>query len=565
MESKLTKVSVIERRWVVSFALAFMLITTLPYILGYVKAGEDWQFTGFVFGVEDGNSYIAKMLSGASGNWLFYSPYTAFPQYGVIAFLPYILLGKLSSPPGQHEQLVVLFHLFRIFAGILAIISTYDFLAIYLVKVKIRRLGVLLVCLGGGFGWFLMLIGQINLFGTLPLEFYSPESFGFLALFGLPHLLLARALLLWGVRYYLIGDDLALKIKNGNKDQGKRQHISSGAITGMLFLFAGLAQPLTVVIGWGLILAHFGVVYIWLLRNRTIKGFTRIKESGDYFKRVFLAIGVSSPIVIYTALAFSIDPFLVEWTAQNIILSPHPIHYLLAYGLLLPFAVGGAYYLLLDDPWRGWFPVVWVLLVPVLAYAPYNLQRRLPEGVWVAVIVLAVKAVEGPVNGALTLQGNRLNLLYRRFAPVFGLLVISSLILFAGGIRAASFAQEPLFRSSVEVNALNFMNSYTRPGEIIISAYGSGNAIPAWAPVRVVIGHGPESVKITTYIPIVNRFFDVNTNRFERLGIIDKLNIKYIYWGPQERELGDWNPEKADGLLEIYNNGEYLIFEVQES
>ena len=565
MESKLTKVSVIERRWVLVFAIALMLITTMPYILGYVKAGEDWQFTGFVIGVEDGNSYIAKMLSGASGNWLFYSPYTAFPQHGVIAFLPYILLGKLSSPPGQHEQLVVLFHLFRIFAGIFAIISTYDFLTIYLVKVKLRRLSLLLICLGGGFGWFLMLIGQTNLFGTLPLEFYSPESFGFLALFGLPHLLLARALLLWGFRYYLIGDDLVLDIKIGKKDQGKRQRISSGAITGMLFFFAGLAQPLTVVIGWGLIFAHYGVGYIWLLRDRTKKGFTVIKESGDYLYRVFLAIGVSSPILIYTVLAFSIDPFLVEWTAQNIILSPHPIHYLLAYGLLIPFAVGGAYYVLIDDAWRGWFPVVWVLLVPILAYAPFNLQRRLPEGVWVAMIVLAVKAVEGPVNGGLTLRWNRLNLLYRRFALVFGLLVISSLILFAGGLRAAFFAQVPLFRSAIEVNALNFLNTYTQPGEIIISAYGSGNAIPAWVPVRVVIGHGSESVKLPTYTPIVNRFFSEKTNRFERLGIIDELNIKYIYWGPQERELGDWNPEKANGLLEIYNNGEYLIFEVQES
>ena len=120
-------VSNIEYRWVIVYAVTVMLILTLPYVMGYAVEGESWKFTGFAFGVEDGNSYIAKMLSGAAGNWLFFTPYTSFPQNGVLAYLPYILLGKLSSPPGQHIQLVVIFHLFRIIAGILAIIATYDF------------------------------------------------------------------------------------------------------------------------------------------------------------------------------------------------------------------------------------------------------------------------------------------------------------------------------------------------------------------------------------------------------------------------------------------------------
>jgi hypothetical protein len=119
-----------ERRWVVVFALSIMLITTLPYFLGYSVEINDpqhaWRFTGFIFGVEDGNSYIAKALTGTFGAWLFRTPYTVIPQNGVIAFLPYLLLGKLVSAPGMHDQLVVLFHLFRFLAGIMAILATYD-------------------------------------------------------------------------------------------------------------------------------------------------------------------------------------------------------------------------------------------------------------------------------------------------------------------------------------------------------------------------------------------------------------------------------------------------------
>jgi len=111
--------------WLYSFTV--ILLTTIPYLLGLTAEGSEWVFTGFVFGVEDGNSYIAKMLLGASGDWLFRTPYSAAQQSGVLAFLPYLLLGKLAAGPELHLQLVILFHLFRIAVIPLAIWATYRF------------------------------------------------------------------------------------------------------------------------------------------------------------------------------------------------------------------------------------------------------------------------------------------------------------------------------------------------------------------------------------------------------------------------------------------------------
>src|SRR3989304_2050406 len=183
------EVTASERRWVLWFGMLVMIATTIPYILGYARQGDAWQFTGFVFGVEDGNSYIAKMLSGSNGAWLFKTPYTTSFQPGVIAFLPYLVLGKLAFAPGLHEQLVVLYHFFRIVSGILAILATYDFISLFLNEIIFRRVGLLLSILGGGLGWIAVLVGS----SSLPLEFYSPETFGFLSLYGIPHLALARA------------------------------------------------------------------------------------------------------------------------------------------------------------------------------------------------------------------------------------------------------------------------------------------------------------------------------------------------------------------------------------
>jgi len=89
-----------ELKWVLGYSLALAAITSLPYLVAGLNQGADWRFTGFLFGVEDGNSYIAKMLAGYQGAWLFRTPYTTVEQVGVLAFLPYLLLGKLAG--GSH-------------------------------------------------------------------------------------------------------------------------------------------------------------------------------------------------------------------------------------------------------------------------------------------------------------------------------------------------------------------------------------------------------------------------------------------------------------------------------
>jgi hypothetical protein len=76
-----------ERRWCLALSGVVMVLTSLPYLAGYAGQGEDWTFSGFVFGVGDGNSYIAKMLQGANGAWLFRTPYSAHPGSGIVAFL----------------------------------------------------------------------------------------------------------------------------------------------------------------------------------------------------------------------------------------------------------------------------------------------------------------------------------------------------------------------------------------------------------------------------------------------------------------------------------------------
>jgi hypothetical protein len=546
-----------EKRWVLVFAVLVMLVTTLPYLFGYFAQGQAYRFSGFVFGVEDGNSYIAKMLSGSSGDWLFRTPYTAYPQAGLFVYIPYLLLGKLAAPPGLHEQLVSLYHIFRFLAGMLAILASYEFLAYFIRDIRLRRLGVALACLGGGLGWLLVLLGKQNWLGSLPLDFYSPEAFGFLGLYGLPHIAMARALLLWALLAYL--NLIQTSFEPSQARPGYRNGFMRRSIQlSLLWLLAGLFQPLTlvligVVIGWH----QFGVFIYQFIRQHH----GQVIEGGYSRRMLGWLLAAAVLPALFTAYNLGIsffDPYAQIWTTQNIIRSPNILHYLLAYGLLAPFAWLGGRRLLRGDIRIGWLPVGWVLIFPLLAYAPLDLQRRLTEGVWLAWCVLALAALDQPIGRPASAAQTRLGL---RFAPLW-LAFPSTIFLLVGGSLAAWHPAQPVFRTAAQVRVFDYLLSKTTAGAVVLGAFDTCNALPAWAPVRVLVGHGPESIYKSELEPQIVAFYQSQASDDQRWALIDRFDIAYIFWGPAERNLGDWQPSSASYLTLVQQQGDYALYEV---
>jgi uncharacterized membrane protein YjjB (DUF3815 family) len=507
--------------------------TAIPYLLGFFTQNSDWVFSGFVFGVEDGNSYTAKMLGGSAGDWLFYTPYTAYPQQGVIAFLPYILLGKLAFPPARHDQLIALFQIFRIAGVFASVLATYRFAAVFLIDVKARRAATILIAMGGGLGW-LSVVGLGSLWqNRIPLEFYSPETFGFLGIYGLPHLAFGRAFLLFGFTNYLRLDGT--------------ESLKEKLLTGLAWIGLGLMQPLTVVIGWAIILTHQGL--LWGLNSWRVRRFKQLPEITWTLAIPFLA---PSLLIAYTAASFALNPFLRGWTAQNLIISPPFTDYLLAFGVVLPFAIAACVDFVRRKDRMGLFLTGWVILLPFLAYAPYNLQRRLPEGIWVALVVLALIKI------------NSIKLAFRRTAFAFlysGLLC--SLMLLVGSLGVTTSPAIPIFRPAGEVAMFNFVAQTARRDAVVLASFDTSNALPAWAPVRTVIGHGPESIHSDLLMPRVTEFYAGQLD--EEPSLISEFNVQYVIYGPAEKALGTWAPFGNNRFTLIYDKDEYKVFKVVQN
>ena len=492
-----------SRRWWIGFAIFLVILTTLPYLLAEIRAGDNWVFSGFLFGVQDGNSYIAKMLRGSAGEWLFATPYTAYPQTGVIAFLPYTLLGKLAAEPGLHGQLVAIFHFFRI-AGIFFLVWALDqFMLRFIADMRLRRWGIALATCGGGLG-LLFFMGLLQLWGeSLPLEMYSPESFGFLMLMGLPHLLFARGLLLLSFGK-LLDEDISW--------------IKSGILAGSGLLLVGVFQPLTVAVAWAVMAA--GLVGAIVVKILKIPNEINIQRFGV---RIGIAGLVSSPVVLYTMIKFANDPVLSTWERQNILKSPPVGDYVWAFSLVLPFAILAILDILRKKVVLNQallFLIIWLTCFPVLAYAPYPMQRRLPEGIWVVMVTLAMVFLAGK-----TLKTQKMLLV------IMSIGFISTSTFWLGAVLSAWQVKSPIFEPISKIQFFREMNALPIPKDSVVLADEEiSTSLPAWIPVRVLVGHGPESANLAEVGPRVEHFFRGTADIENDRKLIGEFNINFVVW-----------------------------------
>jgi hypothetical protein len=179
------------------------------------------------------------------------------------------------------------------------------------------------------------------------------------------------------------------------------------------------------------------------------------------------------------------------------------------------------------------------------------LQRRLLEGIWVAITILATASLNGEVSH-----------FKRKWSMVFFLSFLSVFILLTGGILVALRPSVPVFRPAAEIKAFRYLSQKVTAGQIVLAAYETSNALPAWVPVRTLIGHGPESIHLVDIRPEVERFFLSSTSEQDRVNLIKQNNIAYILYGPAEQALGIWEPDSFTRLSLIYQGENWKIYQV---
>ncbi len=553
-----TRHGVTSREWRIAFVLAVVLmtLTTLPYLIGFAtqdaKPGD--QFGGLLFNTLDINSYLAKIREGAAGDGLLHLVYTSEPHAGAWLYVPYLAAGKLTNlfvnpeDPGFALAALLVYHLARILCGLLAILASFRLAALFLPRGGARWLALIVISLGGGFGWLLFMLGLGNWLGSAPVDIYMPEAYTFLMLYGLPHLALARAMLLTG--FVLLGT---------------RQGWQATLLAGGAWAIMGLCVPFDVAVLYAL-LGAWGIVYTIRTRKLPIR----------WALRLLAAAFIPAPGLLYSLIVVGQNSAFAIFNAQNILPSPNPIQYLIAFGLLtIPalFGIRWAWRRAKHQPFYALL-IAWVIAAPLMAYIPVSVQRRLIEGIWVPLSVLAIVGLRFAIVPFLArrraLCRRRINSRrlwrYMAAATVMFTVPTSLLLLLTGSAAAASHADR-LYHTADELTTYDWLDTHTVSGAVILSSLDTGNYLPVRTHVRAFLGHGVETLHSERKQRFVTDFYN-GVKTLADIQMPDEDPIRFVIFGPAERSLiaktpGDNQPPTwVNGLTMVYQLGAYTIYQV---
>jgi hypothetical protein len=364
------------------------------------------------------------------------------------------------------------------------------------------------------------------------LDLHLPELSGFYSVLAIPHFGWAAALVVLALERLMATARAATGLAT--------MRAAGGAAAAMLLLCLVHPQMLFV-------LAPLGLAHLVLAR-------------GPF--RAWIASGVAFlacvPLLLYFLRILTDDPVIEQWSSQWRHQAPGLIAFL--FGLGLPLALA-AYAVAVRR--RGltpeqWILALWVVLVLLLLYLPnpVNIQRRLIDGIYVPIAMLAALGLEQLAGRLRTRRGRA-----RLSVYAVTISVLSSALVVGIGFSGALTARDFLYIDRAEIAALEWLAGQRGAGvaPAALSHPDTGLHIPEFSGLRVYAGHYSETLDSPTR---ARRARDVIRGGGDELvAFMRQEGVSYLFIGPRERDsgVGRLGPE----LELLYNAGGVAIYRLR--
>jgi hypothetical protein len=275
------------------------------------------------------------------------------------------------------------------------------------------------------------------------------------------------------------------------------------------------------------------------------------KNIGVYIKKYIVWIIPSMPLFFYNFFSFLFDPYLSTWQEQNRILSPPIIDYLFAYGLGLFFLILVYKRGLRQKINHTLFVNIWILLIPILVYLPTNVQRRLTEGVWLCFCVYIGIFIMNNKNSIIKIL-------------IFTIFILSNLIFTVGSYQTIQNVDSPIYSSKSIIDVGTYLRNEVNVGDVILAPFDESNLLPAFIPIKVITGHGPESKNLSEITKILDLFYQGELTHDETQEFIQPFDIKFIVV-PKNLDpsiiMSQFAPLQINP---VYENTDYLVLKIND-
>jgi len=350
-----------------------MALTAVPYVIAERAAGPDRYFSGFLWGVDEGNVYLSWIRQASEGAWFIENQYTTRFQKPHFFNLFLLLLGRACHY--FHLQPIQVFHLARLMGIPFALYAFYCLVAHITALRLVRGFALIFASLSSGFGWIATLLSYAGFRERVfPIDCGNgwqvmPEAVTFLSF-------LLNPLFTWSLGLMCLTLLWAWRAM-------EKPRLSTAALAGVLLLVLGNVHS------YDVFTVHAAIVLwaLFLLWRRKISLAAALKTYA-----VIWVIALPAPL--WAWYASHADPaYLAKVNTPT--LSPRLLDYAAGYGLLGVAALLGALtaWMIRKLYPRPWAVVGWAAATLALVYAPVSFQRKMIEGFHLALSYLAALAL----------------------------------------------------------------------------------------------------------------------------------------------------------------------------
>jgi len=493
-------VSRAELKFIFSLGLLLCLVTTLPYLVGYFASYPGTVFTGIIEHSADTNNYLSYAHQAASGKWLFRNQMTGEPHADVFFNLEWLLIGKISALLGV--SLPVGLSLLRLSCLLLMGFGVYWLSTFLLGTVFARRVALVAIMAGGGFGWMAALhLLHIPIDSSYFLDLTAALQFPFYWALKLPHFLVSETFVVLGLCFFLRAET--------------RHRLSDYFAAGGCYLASGACRP-------------YDMLFLMCATALYLAIDCRERFSWDVPRRA-LPIFLCLPLLGYEFWIFKIHPVFRWWSLPGL---PPPSPWLLA------LSFGLSFLLFVAALWRwkkmkldraGMFMACCLgsAVLFVYTYRWFHFSFQFATNIVVPLVLLGMMVFEGPMMRWKQKRS-------WGTAFLFGALVVNSLTSVALTGQVIVLAAKGDFRMNQQQReAFCWLDRHSDANDLVLADFEISNHLPQYTHNAVFCGYG-NTVHYAEKSQAQLSFFKADTSAQARADLLAQHDIRFVFATPEE-------------------------------